>query len=108
MVVLPTRTAIVDRAAVLQLLLEVFEIFKEVVDCPRTREQYPSFQTCHRCFQQWVRSAGYDEDHGHTCRKLGAKGALDVREAFIDASFPLTKKGASDGHKNKKVVQPWR
>src|SRR5271165_2432317 len=39
-------------------------------------EKYPPYQTCHRRFQQWVRS-----------------GKLKLEEAFVDATFASAKKG---------------
>ena len=62
-------------------------------------DRYPSFQTCHRRFQQWVRSDVMTKIMATLAEKLSAKGALDVREAFIDASFAAAKKGAR-GRKN--------
>lgn len=35
----------------------------------------------------------YDKDHDCSALKLSAKGGIDVREAFIDASFAPAKKG---------------
>jgi transposase len=57
-------------------------------------EAYPSFQTCHRRFQQWVRSGVMREILEALALDLKHRGAIDVREAFIDASFAPAKKGA--------------
>lgn len=57
-------------------------------------DQYPSFQTCHRRFQQWVRSGVMTKIMTALANELAARGAIDVREAFIDASFAPAKKGA--------------
>jgi Putative transposase of IS4/5 family (DUF4096) len=57
-------------------------------------DRYPSYQTCHRRFQQWVRLWSDEESSGSTCFGLRARGVLDVREAFIDGSFSPAKKGA--------------
>ena len=56
-------------------------------------DRYPSFQTCHRRFQQWVRSGVMTKIMTGLASKLSAKGGIDVREAFIDASFAPAKKG---------------
>ena len=56
-------------------------------------DRYPSFQTCHRRFQQWVRSGVMTSIMAALAHELSAKGAIDVREAFIDASFAPAKKG---------------
>jgi transposase len=55
-------------------------------------EGYPSFQTCHRRFQQWVRSGVMKEILEALASYLRLKGVIDVREAFIDASFAPAKK----------------
>jgi transposase len=55
---------------------------------------YPSFQTCHRRFQQWVRSGVMKGILEALALDLTLRGAIDVREAFIDASFVPAKKGA--------------
>ena len=57
-------------------------------------EAYPSFQTCHRRFQQWVRSGVMKGILEALALDLKLRGAIDVREAFIDASFAPAKKGA--------------
>jgi len=55
-------------------------------------ERYPSYQTCHRRSQQWVRGIlrGVLEA---LAEDLQVRGQLDVREAFIDGSFAPAKKG---------------
>ena len=55
---------------------------------------YPLFQTCHRRFQQWARSGVMKEILEALASHMKLRGAIDVREAFIDASFAPTKKGA--------------
>ena len=57
-------------------------------------EAYPSFQTCHRRFQQWVRSGVMKGILEALALDLKLRGAIEVREAFIDASFAPAKKGA--------------
>jgi hypothetical protein len=56
-------------------------------------EAYPSFQTCHRRFQQWVHSGVMKGILEALALDLKLRGAIDVREAFIDASFAPAKKG---------------
>jgi hypothetical protein len=53
----------------------------------------PSFQTCHRRVQQWVRSAVMIKIMTALAHELSVRGSIDVREAFIDASFAPAKKG---------------
>ena len=57
-------------------------------------ERYPSYQTCHRRFQQWVRSGVMKGILETLALDLKARGVLDVEEAFIDGSFAPAKKGA--------------
>jgi transposase len=56
-------------------------------------ERYPSYQTCHRRFQQWVRSGVLKGVLDALALDLKARGALDVREAFIDGTFAAAKRG---------------
>src|ERR1700683_1818785 len=58
-------------------------------DLPRA---YPSFQTCHRRFQQWVRSGVMKRVLQALSLDLKLRGLIDVRECFIDASFATAKK----------------
>jgi hypothetical protein len=57
-------------------------------------EKYPAFQTCHRRFQQWVRSGKLEMALRLLARHLHKRGKLDLREAFVDATFASAKKGA--------------
>ena len=56
--------------------------------------RYPSYQTCHRRFQQWVRDGTLEEALRVLAQDLKERGGLDVREAFIDGTFSGAKKGA--------------
>ena len=58
-------------------------------------ERYPPFQTCHRRFQQWVRSGKLEECLRRLARHLHARGQLNLEEAFVDATFASAKKGVS-------------
>src|SRR5215469_13009212 len=62
-------------------------------------DRYPSFQTCHRRFQQWARSGVMTRIMTALARELSKRGAIDVREAFIDASFAPAKKGGARSEK---------
>jgi len=57
-------------------------------------EKYPAFQTCHRRFQQWVRSGKLEMALRLLARRLHRRGKLDLQEAFVDATFASAKKGA--------------
>lgn len=58
-------------------------------------EKYPPYQTCHRRFQQWVRSGKLEDALKRLARYLHERGKLDLEEAFVDATFASAKKGAS-------------
>jgi transposase len=57
-------------------------------------EKYPPFQTCHRRFQQWIRSGKLVEAQRLLARHLHERGRLNLDEAFVDATFASAKKGA--------------
>src|SRR5215471_4003518 len=57
-------------------------------------DRYPSHQTCHRRFQQWVQSGVMRGVLEALAAALRIRGMLDVDEAFIDGSFAPAKKGA--------------
>jgi len=59
-------------------------------------DRYPSYQTCHRRFQQWVRSGVMRGVLEALAADPKIRGALDVEEAFIDGSFAPAKKGLQD------------
>ena len=58
-------------------------------------EKYPPYQTCHRRFQQWIRSGKLEETLKMLARHLHERGRLNLEEAFVDATFASAKKGAS-------------
>jgi transposase len=57
-------------------------------------ERYPLYQTCHRRFQQWVRSGVMRGVLEALAEDLRSRGGFDLEEAFIDGSFAPAKKGA--------------
>ena len=58
-------------------------------------ERYPPYQTCHRRFQQWVRSGVLAGVLAALALDLRDRGGLDLQEAFIDGSFAPAKEGVS-------------
>jgi transposase len=56
-------------------------------------EQYPPYQTCHRRFQQWVRSGIFRAVLEALAEDLRSRGGFDLEETFIDGSFAPAKKG---------------
>ena len=79
-----------DRRAVLNGILWILRTGAPWADVP---DRYPSYQTCHRRFQQWVRSGIMRGILEALAEDLRIQGRLDVREAFIDGSFAPAKKG---------------
>ena len=85
-----------DRRAVLNGIMWVLRTGAPWADIP---ERYPSYQTCHRRFQQWVRSGIMRGILEAVAKDLQIRGRLDVHEAFIDGSFAPAKKGI-EGRQN--------
>src|SRR5438552_11442788 len=92
-----------DRRAVLNGILWVLRTGAPWADVP---DRYPSYQTCHRRFQQWVRSGVMKRVLQALALDLKARGALDVREAFIDGSFAPAKKRAQKSKKKSAANEP--
>ena len=44
--------------------------------------KYPSYQTCHRRFQQWVRAGEFEHILRVLAEELQARGKLNLEEAF--------------------------
>ena len=96
-----------SRRSVINGILWVLRTGAPWADLP---DRYPSFQTCHRRFQQWVRSGVMTKIMTALALKLSAKGGIDVREAFIDASFAPAKKGVLRSGRQNAAKEPksWR
>ena len=58
-------------------------------------DRYPPYQTCHRRFQEWVRSGVLDQVLQALARDLEERGEIDLSECFIDGTFVVAKKGGS-------------
>jgi transposase len=56
--------------------------------------KYPPYQTCHRCFQHWVRQGVLERILRVLAKELQARGWLDLDEAYVEATFAAAKKGA--------------
>lgn len=80
-----------DRRVVLNGILWVLRTGAPWADLP---DRYPPYQTCHRRFQQWVRSGIMRGVLEALAEDLKLRGGLDLREAFIDGTFAPAKKGA--------------
>jgi len=65
-------------------------------------DRYPSYQTCHRRFQQWVRAGVLRAVLEVLAQALHDEGYLDLRETFIDGSFASAKQGGAGVGKTKR------
>jgi transposase len=65
-------------------------------------KRYPSYQTCHRRFQQWVRAGVLPSILQVFAQALHDEGYLDLHEAFIDGSFSRAKRGGACVGKTKR------
>ena len=66
-------------------------------------DRYPSYQTCHRRFQQWVRAGVLRRVLEVLAQALHDEGYLDLQETFIDGSFAPAKQGGGGVGKTKRV-----
>ena len=56
-------------------------------------KRYPSYQTCHRRFQEWVKAKVFQKILRHLARHLEKQGSLSLEECFLDGTFSSAKKG---------------
>jgi transposase len=84
------RPRIEDRA-VLNGIFWVLRTGAAWADLPR---RFPSYQTCHRRFQEWVSSGVFNSILETLAEDLRSRGKLDLSECFIDGTFVVAKKGA--------------
>jgi len=80
-----------DTRAVLNGVLWILRTGAPWKDLPK---RYPSYQTCHRRFQSWVKSGFFQELTKMLVNDLYKRGKIDIRETFIDGTFSPSKKGA--------------
>lgn len=73
-------------------------------------DRYPSYQTCHRRFQEWVRAGVFDGILQALACDLKERGDLDLSECFIDGTFVIAKKGGQGWEKpsGAKVRRSWQ
>lgn len=77
---------------VLEGILWILKTGARWKDLPSGR--YPPYQTCHRRFQEWVKSKVMEKILRGLVEHLRERGKIDLAETFIDASFVEAKKGA--------------
>jgi transposase len=76
-------------------------------DVPR---RYPPYQTCHRRYQQWLKSGVMEQILPALAVDLKERGKIDLKETFIDGSFSSAKKGAQISAKlrREKALKSWQ
>ena len=81
----------VDDRTILNGILWVMRTGAPWHDMP---DRYPPYQTCHRRFQEWVRSGTFEKILRTLVEDVKERGDLDLTECFIDGTFVMAKKGA--------------
>src|SRR5262245_23035906 len=88
-----------EKCAVFNGILWILRTGAPWADLP---DRYPSYQTCHRRFQQWVRAGVLRCILEILARALHDEGYLDLQEAFIGGSFAQAKRGGTRVGKTKR------
>lgn len=78
-----------------EVLNGILWILRTGAPWPELPDKYPSFQTCHRRFQEWVRNGTLENILKALAEDLKQRGKLDLEECFIDGTFIPAKKGDS-------------
>jgi len=96
-----------DDRAVLNGILWILRSGARWKDLP---ERFPSYQTCHRRFQQWVEDGTLTKVLRCLAEDLRSRGQIDIEECFIDGTFASAKKGALEWGKlsGARVRSSWR
>ena len=96
-----------DDRAILNGILWVMRTGAPWHDMPN---RYPPYQTCHRRFQEWVRSGTFERVLRKLVEDVKERGDLDLTECFIDGSFVMAKKGAKGWEKpsGARVQSSWQ
>ena len=97
----------VDNRAILNGILWICRTVAPWRDLP---DKYPSYQTCHRRFQEWVEANIWEKVLVKLAVDLKIRGKMDLAECFIDGSFAAAKKGAQELEKLSvaRVPRSWR
>jgi transposase len=72
--------------------------------------RFPPYQTCHRRFQEWSKDGTLKRVLEALAEDLRVRGGLDLSECFIDGTFIVAKKGASEWEKPSaaKALHEWQ
>ena len=96
-----------DNREILNGILWIMRTGTQWMDMP---ERYPPYQTCHRRFQEWVRTGAFEDILRTLVKDVKERGGLDLTECFIDGTFVIAKKGAKGWEKpsGAKVQRSWQ
>jgi transposase len=97
----------VDNRAILNGVLWVMRTGAAWHDMPK---RYPPYQTCHRRFQEWVKTGTLESILRKLVQDVKERGDLDLTECFIDGTFIMAKKGAQGWEKpsGARVQSSWQ
>ena len=97
----------IDDRQILNGILWIMRTGAQWKDLP---DRYPSYQTCHRRYQEWVRAGVFERMLQALARDLKERGGLDLTECFIDGTFVIAKKGAQGWEKpsGARVQSSWQ
>ena len=97
----------IDDRQILNGILWIMRTGAQWKDMP---ERYPSYQTCHRRFQEWVGLGVFEDMLRALVKDVKERGGLDLTECFIDGTFVIAKRGAKGWEKpsGAKVQRSWQ
>lgn len=97
----------VDSRAILNGILWIMRTGAPWHDMPN---RYPPYQTCHRRFQEWVKTGIFETILRQLVQDVKERGDLDLTECFIDGTFVMAKKGAQGWEKpsGARVQSSWQ
>jgi transposase len=97
----------IESRAILNGILWVMRTGAPWHDMP---DRYPTYQTCHRRFQEWARSGTFEKILKILVEDVKERGNLDLTECFIDGTFVMAKKGALEWEKpgGARVQNSWQ
>lgn len=81
----------VDSRQILEGILWILRTGAPWKDMP---SRYPSYQTCHRRYQEWIEDGILENILRGLLEDLEGRGKIDLSEVYIDGSFASAKKGA--------------
>jgi transposase len=80
----------IDKRRVIDGILWVLRTGAPWKDLPA---RYPSRSTCHRWLKRWAEDGTWERVRMALIEDLGCRNELELKEAFVDASFAAGRKG---------------